>query len=296
MTRATIKRLGRPVVAALAAYSGYCRLTNALRAGQSGRIVSYHGINDDQPANVYAVTSQDFAQHMAFLAQHCTVLSLERLVDCLRGGEPLPPHAIAITFDDGYLDAYTQAFPILQRWDLPATMFLPVDLIAPSGADVTPSWHDASARRRLVVGQEGRLAQAEFLSWQQVCEMSRHGIDFGSHTLSHVSLTRVSRQWARVELARSKARLEDELGKPVTGLAYPYGTVRDFSPAVEQLVAEAGYVWAVTGLSGVNTYRSNRYALRRTKIEHGDRLGLFARATRGALDPWIVADQLGRLL
>jgi peptidoglycan/xylan/chitin deacetylase (PgdA/CDA1 family) len=296
MTRAAIKRLGRPVVAALAAYSGYCRLTNALRAGQSGRIVSYHGINDDQPANVYAVASQDFAQHMAFLARYCTVLSLERLVGYLRGGKPLPPHAIAITIDDGYLDAYTQAFPILQRWDLPATVFLPVDLIARSGADVTPSWLDASPRRRLVVGQEGRLAQAEFLSWQQVREMSRHGIDFGSHTLSHVSLTRVSRQWARVELARSKARLEDELGKPVTGLAYPYGTVRDFSPAVEQLVAEAGYVWAVTGLSGVNTSRSNRYALRRTKIEHGDRLELFARATRGALDPWIVVDQLGRLL
>jgi peptidoglycan/xylan/chitin deacetylase (PgdA/CDA1 family) len=140
------------------------------------------------------------------------------------------------------------------------------------------------------------LAQAEFLSWQQVREMSRHGIDFGSHTLSHVSLTRVSRQWARIELERSKARLEDELGKPATGLAYPYGTVRDFSPAVEQLAAEVGYTWAVTGLSGVNSYRSNLYALRRTKIEHGDDLALFAQATRGALDPWIVVDQLGRLL
>jgi peptidoglycan/xylan/chitin deacetylase (PgdA/CDA1 family) len=296
MTRVAIKRLGRPVVAALATYSGYCRLADALHAGQSARIVSYHGINDDQPANAYAVASQDFAQHMAFLAQHCTVFSLGRLVDCLRSREPLPPRAIAITIDDGYLDAYTQAFPILQRWDLPATVFLPVGLMARLGTGASEIDSGAFPLHRPAVRLKGRLAQAEFLSWQQVREMSCHGIDFGSHTLSHVSLTRVSRQWARIELERSKARLEDELGKSATGLAYPYGTVRDFSPAVEQLAAEAGYAWAVTGLSGVNTHRSNLYALRRTKIEHGDDLALFAQATRGALDPWIVVDQLGRLL
>jgi peptidoglycan/xylan/chitin deacetylase (PgdA/CDA1 family) len=88
--------------------------------------------------------------------------------------------------------------------------------------------------------------------------------------------------------------LQDELGKPATGFAYPYGTVRDVSPAVERLVVAAGYAWAVTGLSGVNTPRSNLYALRRTKIEQGDDLALFVKATRGALDPWIVVDRLGR--
>lgn len=281
MARASIKRLGRPAVAALAHYGGYCLLAEAIQAGQSARIFSYHGIHD-QPANAYAVASNDFAQHMQFLAQQCSLLTLDRLVACLRKDEPLPPRAVAVTIDDGYQDAYTHAFPILQRWAVPATVFLPVDFIGAASAQVEQV--------------AGRLAQAEFLSWQQVAEMSRHGIDFGSHTLSHVSLTRLSPRQAQVELERSKARLEDELGKPATGLAYPYGTVRDFSPAVERLAAEAGYAWAVTGLSGVNTARSDFYALRRTKIERGDGRTLFARAARGALDPWIVVDRLGWLV
>jgi peptidoglycan/xylan/chitin deacetylase (PgdA/CDA1 family) len=119
---------------------------------------------------------------------------------------------------------------------------------------------------------------------------------FGSHTMSHVSLTRVHAEGFEYELVRSKAELEDQIGRPVTGFAYPYGTARDFNRATAKTVAAAGYTWAVTGMNGLNTQQSDRFALRRTKIEGDINMALFDKAMQGALDPWVVVDKLGRLL
>lgn len=275
--RSFIKRVGRPTVAALAYYSGYCGLAVERNGQPGGRIFSYHGIND-APDNPYAVHSAAFASHMAFLRSRCTVLSVDQIVALLRSGQSLPPRAVAVTIDDGYSDAYSHAFPILRQLTIPATIFLPVGFI------------DNRAG-----GALDRMSQAEFLTWEQVREMRLHGIGFGSHTVDHVSLTRVTADVVQDQLARSKDRIEAELGEPVTGFAYPYGTVRDVSPQVERLVAGAGYAWAVTGVSGRNDGRSDLFALRRIKIERGDNLSLVAKAAQGALDPWAAVDRLGRM-
>lgn len=275
MSRATIKRWGRPVIALLSYYGGYCLLA---RHASRSRILSYHGIHD-LPSNPYAVSTADFTRHMEYVAQACAVLPLDDLVERLRRVEPVPTCAIAITIDDGYRDVYSHAYPVLRRLGLPATVFLPVNYI--------DGKRPAQATER--------MAQSEFVTWEQVCEMSHNGLSFGSHTLDHVSLARISPQEARIQLQHSKSRLEAALGTAVTGFAYPYGTVRDVTPEIERLVAEAGYRWAVTGLSGANRQGADLFALRRIKIERGDDVTLVARAVQGALDPWILADRLGRL-
>ncbi len=279
MIRAAIKRLGRPVVAALAHYGGYCALAGRLRDRRSGRILSYHGISD-RPDTPYTVASADFGRQMAYLAEHSTPLPVDEMVQRLTTGEALPPRAVAVTFDDGYRDAYTHVYPILQRHGIPATVFLPV-------AFLDGGRSEAAAER---------LGRADFLTWDQVLEMSRGGVTFGSHTVNHLRLTTLPPQALRDELVRSRSELEAKLGRPATGLAYPYGTVRAFNPAVMRAAAEAGYLWAVTGVSGLNSPRTNRFALRRTKIERHDSLELFARALAGALDPWVIVDRLGRFL
>jgi peptidoglycan/xylan/chitin deacetylase (PgdA/CDA1 family) len=86
------------------------------------------------------------------------------------------------------------------------------------------------------------MTQAEFLTWDQVREMNCGGlVAFGSHTMSHVSLTRLPSSELEYELACSKAELEDRIGMPVPGFAHPYGTVRDFSLETAGAVAAAGY-------------------------------------------------------
>jgi len=275
MIRNSIKRYGRPIVAHSAYYSGYCRLTR----WQGARIVSYHGILDT-PTNHYAISTASFTQQMQHLAEHYTPVTVDYLVDLLHTGKPIPPRAVAVTFDDGYQDVSTRAYPILQRFGIPATVFLPTALIGTRSSE------------RAAQG----MVQTTFLTWEEVCEMSRHNITFGSHTVHHVSLAAISRREAQYQLEQSRARLEDEIGQPVTGFAYPYGTVRDYNHETARLVADAGYRWAVTGLSGITNHRSNPFALRRTKLEGGDGLAIFAQALQGALDPWVLVDRLGGLL
>jgi peptidoglycan/xylan/chitin deacetylase (PgdA/CDA1 family) len=217
---------------------------------------------------------------MQILADRHTVVSVEQAVELLRDGEPIPPRAVAVTIDDGYADAYTQAYPILRRLCLPATLFLPADLIGVKSADRPPN----------------HLCQSEFLSWDQAREMGSNGIAFGSHTLNHVSLASVGRQEALRQLTVSKAKLEHALGRDVLGFSYPFGTFRDFSPVTEQLVSVAGYSWAVTAVTGVNRHGANLTSLKRTVIMSDDGVNEFHDILRGGLDPWFVMQWCGRFL
>ncbi len=274
MNRVVLKRFGRPIVASVAYFGGYCALARRFGARSAARILSYHSISD-RPADPYAITAEDFALQMAYLATRFTVLSMNQVAAQLDEGKPFPPRAVAVTLDDGYQDSYTHAYPILARHGIPATVFLPVGLIDNAASP----------------------AHADYLTWDQVREMNRGGlVAFGSHTMSHVSLTRLSQGELQYELTRSKAELEDRIGRPVPGFAYPYGTVRDFDPQTVRAVAEAGYSWAVTGVSGINRRRASLFTLRRTKIEGGISMSVFVKALEGALDPWVVMDKLGRFL
>jgi len=279
MIQTTIKKLGRPIVCSLTFFSGYCALVKGLGLHKGARVLSYHGIQD-HPTNPYAVSTHDFFLQMQHLARYFTPLPLDQLVGQLKNGSAIPPRAIAVTFDDGYRDIYDKAYPILKVFAIPATVFLPVAFVEPAPLRLTAHG----------------LSQTDFLSWEQIQEMLEDNISFASHTLSHSSLTALTVKEAQYELESSKAVIETKTNRPVKGFAYPYGTVRDFNPLVKDLVAAAGYEWAVTGLSGLNDHRADLFALRRTKIERDDSMYIFKKAVRGALDPWILMEKLGKFL
>jgi hypothetical protein len=106
----------------------------------------------------------------------------------------------------------------------------------------------------------------EVLSWADIREMAGLGIEFGSHTLTHPILTQLPVDQVTRELTESRRRLEDELGSDIRSLAYPNGTVRDFSPEIERLCAEAGYEAVFSLVPGPARRRealSNPMAIRR---------------------------------
>ena len=138
--------------------------------------------------------------------------------------ETLDPQkkVVGITFDDSYASLYEHAFPVLQEFGFSATVFVITDFIGKLNTwDVNLGW-----------------LTFKHLDWTQMREMEKHGISFGSHTVSHPDLTRISPERIRNELGDSKKILEDGLGKEIPLVSYPFGR---FNPAIVHMSQEAGY-------------------------------------------------------
>jgi peptidoglycan/xylan/chitin deacetylase (PgdA/CDA1 family) len=227
------------------------------------RILYYHSISNDPVRS--SVSPEVFAAHIDYLRGRCEPVSLSEVVRRLAGGAPLAPRTVVITFDDGFRDNYEQAFPILARAGIPATVFLTASFI---GTQSLPT-----------------LSRTEFvprpLDWGQVREMHAHGIEFGSHTLTHPMLSQVPLDDARREIAESRRMIEDKLGVPPPFFCYPRG---DFNEAVKRMVKEEGYLAACTTLPGTNDRKADLFALRRTYIGRRDTPREFAKKMAGGYD------------
>ncbi len=189
-------------------------------------ILLYHKVgNPPRGARVpgQCVSPGLFAKHLSWLARAgYETVSLSRL----RAWDwPPPEKPVVITFDDGYECLHRHALPALREHGFTATVFLVVE-----GIGGTNTWEVAAGD-----------VEEPMLSVEQIREMQAAGIEFGSHTLTHPHLTEVSPERARREVAASRARLEDLLGRPCATFAYPYG---DWNQEVREMVAEAGYAVA----------------------------------------------------
>ena len=156
----------------------------------------------------------------------------------------------ALTFDDGYEDFYANAFPVLERYGYPATVFVVSGL-----AGTTNAWDENS------LGVRKRL-----MGWDRIKELAaRKNVFFGSHTVTHPFLTKVGGKQAKEEISRSKREIEDRTGSPVETFCYPYG---DCNEAVKEMVREAGYNTAVTTNRGEVRPGDAPLLLRRAFIRH----------------------------
>jgi len=199
-------------------------------------VLNYHQINN-QDHNMLTLSDTEFEAQMNYLHRHgYTAISPEQLVDYLQYGKSLPPNPVLITLDDGYADNYLVAYPILQKYHFTATIFLITDFVSHYG---------------------------KYLTWDQIKEMSDNGLTFEDHTLSHVSLTKVSDEEINNQLIKSKEVLEWRLGKKIEYLAYPGG---DYDQRVIQLTRAAGYRAAFTVNFGRDMENSTLYTLNRIPI------------------------------
>lgn len=127
-------------------------------------------------------------------------------------------------------------------------------------------------------GEEVR-ALSRPLNWQQVAEMSREGVEMGSHTMTHPFLSRVDRQQLLDEMTGSKALIEQHTGSPVRVIAYPNGQSRDFNDEVKQAAREAGYSIGLSYVDGVNPLDElDRFALKRLHVSPRHDFSMFRMA------------------
>lgn len=151
-------------------------------------VLMYHSVADEPPASPIAPLATPvrvFERMMAHLhRRRFTTISLAELHGHLSTGRPLPPRPIVLTFDDGYLDNWVNAFPILQKFAFRATIFVVPEFVDPS-PEPRPTLLDVWQGR----ARAADLAHRGFLSWREMQVMARSGlVDIQSHTLTHTCL------------------------------------------------------------------------------------------------------------
>jgi peptidoglycan/xylan/chitin deacetylase (PgdA/CDA1 family) len=246
-------------------------------------ILMYHSITDSPEAGTspyYQVNTSPgvFREHLRFLGENgYKTVSLSALVDRLSPeGAPqtsnLDSHLAVITFDDGFRNFATHAFPALQEHGFTATMFLPTAFI-----------HD----------QRKSFKGTECLTWNEVRELRRAGIEFGSHTANHPLLVNLSADELRRELQESKEVIEQEISAAAPTFCYPYafpqanvGFVRGFREAL----SNAGYSCCATTRIGRVRRGDDPFTLKRLPANANDDSSLLRAKLCGAYD-WVAFPQ-----
>ncbi len=209
-------------------------------------ILMYHVIEDfNGPLEQLYVSPLEFRKQMEFLQKHnfhtvpvCDVLNHWKY------GQALPANPIVLSFDDGYRSIYTQAFPILKEYGFIGTLYLCTNKIDTESG----------------------------LTTEMIKEMSLHGFEIGSHTVSHPDLTKINTARLSQEIKDSKSVLESLVGQEVSTFCYPSG---QSNLSVREEVQEAGYLGAVTTRYGYASADQNSYLLNRIRVNKKDSLQAF---------------------
>jgi peptidoglycan/xylan/chitin deacetylase (PgdA/CDA1 family) len=225
------------------------------QADRTLRVLMYHKVNDLWP-NPTTVPTAVFDEQMSLLGElGYAPVPLDAVLDHYLRGVPLPAGAVLLTFDDGYRDNLANALPILRKYDYPAVLFVPIGFLD----DGRPLPHEESLR---VLG-----VRNDTVGWDELAELEAGGVRIESHGIGHRPLSELEPAEATREIALSKLRLEDRLGREVEAFAFVKGSLADYRPEHASLVQQAGYRIAFTSVSGANGPASDRFRLRRYNVE-----------------------------
>ncbi len=200
-------------------------------------IILYHRIDTSPINSQYYVPPEKFDEEMKLLYDWgYTTITTELLIKAITEGADLPPRPILITFDDGHLNNYTAAFPIMKKYGFTGVLYIIANYM---GTD-------------------------NYMNADQIKEMAAAGWEVGSHSISHADLTSLEPYRQRLEVVESRTLLEEALGVPILTIAYPFGIS---NPGVIDYAHFANYIG---GMSLGFTYDqgiSNLYTLQRRDIK-----------------------------
>ncbi|MEC4586135.1 polysaccharide deacetylase family protein [Bacillus safensis] len=211
-------------------------------------ILMYHSISS---GNSLRVPKSEFASHMKWLKDNDYVtLSPEEVYRVFTTNSMPSKKSVLITFDDGYTDNYTKAFPILKQYEMKATIFM----------------------------IEQSIGRPNHLTDEQMDEMMAHGISIESHTIHHLELNRLSKQQQEEELKGSKTFFDQRFSQRTRMVSYPVGR---YNEETLKLAKEAGYQMAVTTEPGHAKKEQGMMSLHRVRISPGFSPESFGRMVEG---------------
>jgi len=214
-------------------------------------ILMYHSIDlppqNARIPNLY-VSPRMFRFQMWYLkAAGFRVVSLHDMLGLVSRGQTTQ-NLVALTFDDGFVDFYSNAYPVLKQYNYSSIVYVVTDLVGKNN-----TW-DA----------KNEIVQKPLMDWETIAEISRNNVQIGSHTRSHPQLTKLPPDRLHDEVNGSKKELENRLGKPVDHFCYPYG---DNNELVRAEVKQAGYQYAVITQRGHVEKDCDPFALRRVPVK-----------------------------
>ena len=222
----------------------------------SSLILIYHRVaNVKDDPHLLSVSPENFYAQMSFLKNNFNIISLTRLVEKLEAGR-LNKKDIVITFDDGYVDNLHNAFPILEKLKIPATIFITAEKI--DSRD--PFYWD----KKTQINDQGRALTTEEL----IKLSSSLLIEIGSHTLTHPHLSQLTLLRQEQEIKKSKEILEHIMQKEVISFSYPFGSERDYNEKIISLVQEEGYKYACSNTQGRVKLKSSIFTLPRRLVRN----------------------------
>ncbi len=230
-------------------------------------ILMYHAVTDTAVAATrrLSVTPHMLTEHLVYLLeQGYTGITFGELAQSFRDGTPLPSRPVVLTFDDGYADFASEAWPILCRHSFPATLFVTTGWVC-GGSDPAGTPLDRT------------------LDWKQLRALADSGVEIGAHSHSHPQLDQLSDSALERELRVSRSLLELHLEGPVTTMSYPFGYS---TPRVRQAAAAAGYEHAAVVSNRCSNPSNDRFRLPRMTIRRNTGPAAFAAAVGGSEKPF----------
>jgi peptidoglycan/xylan/chitin deacetylase (PgdA/CDA1 family) len=219
------------------------------KSGEQARILMYHYIrkvdqNKDPLGYRLSVAPAEFEHQLITLKEMgYRSLTMRDLAEG-KGG----PRTVVLTFDDGYEDFYSVAWPLLQKHGFTATVYVISNMIG-----------------------------GQYMTWDQIRELHAAGIEIGAHTHNHRELNRLSEEAQQKEIQLSKEIIEREINAQVYSFCYPVGRYNDITL---RLVEAAGFKNATTTAPGVAHFEDNLFTLKRIRINPGFAGVSFARLLR----------------
>lgn len=226
----------------------------SLDSSKNVKVLMYHRVLKEIPPKGspwHYVTTREFERQMKWLDRiGYSSITFEDYQLYLDGKLTLPKKSVVITFDDGYLDTFTNAIPIMLKYNMKGVIF--------------------------VMGNR-KLQQAEWeknrgdipcylMSDEQIIEADSLGFEIGAHSYDHHDLLNLSSDKVRSEVARSKKSIESILKKKITSFAYPYGRVNE---KIQEIVKSEGFGFGCGVYTGPPNFTKNIYDIRRLAVEQG---------------------------
>ncbi len=206
----------------------------ASQAADWASILMYHRFGDSQYPNTNIRLDQ-FQEHLAELKkQQYSVLPLGEIVDKLKAGQSLPDRTVALTIDDAFLSVYEKAWPLLKAAEFPFTIFVSTDNLDKNAPD--------------------------YMSWEQLKEMTDAGVYVGHHTASHPHLPRLPAATIKADLQKANESFQKNLGFVPGIFAYPYG---EYGSEIKKIIEETGFKAAFGQQSGVSYAQHDMFSLPR---------------------------------